>query len=71
MHLGSLCWGGDLSEKLPDFTICNLGNFPELKVTIYYFDNRSDNKKAINRFIKVLLLGLWITEQNLLHCKTL
>lgn len=71
MHVGSLHWGGDLSEKLPEFTICHLGNCPELKVTIYYFDHRSDNKKAINRFMNVLLLALWETEQNLLHCKTL
>ena len=71
MHAGNLYGGANLSEKLPDFTICNLGNFPELKFAIYYFDNSSDNKKAINRFINVLLYALWIIEQNLLYCKTL
>lgn len=34
MHAGNLYGGANLSEKLPDFTICNLGNFPELNVTI-------------------------------------
>lgn len=58
MHAGNLYGGANLSEKLPDFIICNLGNFPELKVTIYYFDKSSDNKKAINRFINVLVRAL-------------